>query len=259
MSESKYSQVRCSAGEDEEEDPSGPQNHEANQPMPSHFKKSSAELSSNLMNGNPESSEFDSGMEVEDEVGSLRRMAPFGDDDNGGDEIDTGVANDEAIESEIQTRRLEESEEVGEGLEGETGRGDGEFNRVGESDTMFEDTERIRDAGAEEEEERISEEIEIRKGSSANPNTPLITKGEGFSYVIGYLRRFNRGILVKNISQTNGINKIEFAPKIWILRAYSLNSPNPKYLQSKNILHTIPKFDPKSQLHKNSLSIFFFS
>ena len=186
MSESKYSQVRCSGGEDEEEDPSGPQNHESNQPLPSHFKKSSAELSSNLMNGNPESSEFDSGMEGEDEVGSLRRMAPFGDDENGGEEggdgMDDGVGNDKRIESEVGGRRLEESEEVGEELEAEIRREDGGFREVEEegreSDRMFEDTERVVDGGVEEEEERISEEIEIRKGSSANPNTPLITKGK---------------------------------------------------------------------------------
>lgn len=195
MSESKYSQVRCSGGEDEEEDNSGAQNQEISQPLPSHFKKSSAELSSNLMNGNPESSEFDSGLDGEEEIGSLRRMAPLGDEENGsekledaepidGDEIpneneEHGTSNIRSggrIENGKQRdnvqHRLEESEEIDHVME------EDKTNRDDRKDShgIFSD-ERGNDEVIENEEERISEEIEIRKGSSANPNTPLITKG----------------------------------------------------------------------------------
>lgn len=180
MSESKYSQVRCSGGEDEEEDSSVGLNNEITPPLQSHFKKSSAEHSSNMMNHGAESSEFDSGPDGEEGGDSLRRMAPFGDDEadveveshidveDGGSEGKTEVVNGEESLPEFEI--LDEKKEQREGL----GR---QKIEDAEEEAVVED-----DRGFYEDDERESEEIEIRKGSSANPNTPLITKGTIFIY-----------------------------------------------------------------------------
>lgn len=177
MSESKYSQVRCSGGEEDDEENSAGLNNEITPPLHSHFKKSSAEHSSNMMNHGAESSEFESGPDGDEGGGSLRRMAPFGDDeadveveshldvDDGGSEGKIEVVNGEESLPEFEI--LDENKERG----AAPGFGRQKIEDV-EEETVAED-----DRGFYEDDERESEEIEIRKGSSANPNTPLITKG----------------------------------------------------------------------------------